>query len=54
MSSVEKYWYAVGFWHAKINLDAPPSDEEIQYMKEITSVDILSEYLKGKKAAGYG
>lgn len=54
MSAVEKYWYAVGFWHGKINLDAPPSEEEVAYIKEITKVDILSEYHKGKKASGYG
>lgn len=54
MSSVEKYWYAVGFWHAKMKQNTPPSEEEIAYMKEITNVDILKEYQKGQKAASYG
>lgn len=50
-SSVEKYWYAVGFWHAKTKEYMPPSEEEIQYMGSITGVDISKEYDKGYKAA---
>jgi hypothetical protein len=50
-SSVEKYWYAVGFWHAKTKEYMPPSEEEIQYMGSITGTDILKEYDKGYKAA---
>lgn len=50
-SSVEKYWYAIGFWHAKNKEHLPPSEEEIDYIKSITKVDILKEYEKGYKAA---
>lgn len=53
-SSIEKYWYAVGFWHAKINKNIPPSKEEIAYVKELNGIDIGEEYKKGQKAAGYG
>ena len=54
MSAVEKYWYAVGFWHAKIKQYTPPSAEEIAYIKELNKIDILDEYMKGQRAAGYG
>lgn len=50
-SPVEKYWYAVGFWHRKIDQYTPPSQEEIEYIKELCNIDILSEYEKGYKAA---
>ena len=53
-SSIEKYWYAVGFWHAKINQNTPPSQEEIDYIKDLNGLDILTEYNKGQKAAHYG
>lgn len=49
-SSVEKYWYAVGFWHSKTQRYIPPSEEEIDYLKSITGVDISKEYEKGHKA----
>lgn len=49
-SSVEKYWYAVGFWHAKTKDYMPPSEEEIDYLKSITGTDILKEYDKGYKS----
>lgn len=51
MASLEKYWYAVGFWHAKCNHYTPPSAEEIEYIESITSkkVDIGKEYDKGHK-----
>ena len=48
--SVEKYWDAIGFWHAKIKKYIPPSEEEIAYLKSITGVDILNEYEKGHKS----
>jgi hypothetical protein len=50
-SSVEKYWYAIGFWHAKTKEYIEPSEEEIDYLKSITGVDILKEYKKGYIAA---
>jgi len=50
-SSVEKYWYAVGFWHAKAKEYMPPSEEEVQYTGSITGIDISKEYEKGFKAA---
>lgn len=53
-SSIEKYWYAVGFWHGKINQNTPPSHEEIEYIKIINGIDILEEYKKGQRASGYG
>lgn len=53
-SSIEKYWYAVGFWHGKIEKFIPPSKEEIAYVKELTKIDIEEEYKKGHKASGYG
>lgn len=49
-SSVEKYWYAIGFWHAKTKEYIAPSEEEINYLKSITGVDILKEYDKGYKS----
>lgn len=52
-SSVEKYWYAVGFWHAKVNKSIPPSEEEIDYLKSVTGVNILEEYTKGQKSGKY-
>jgi hypothetical protein len=53
MSSIEKYWFAVGFWHKKEKEYTPPSQEEIDYVKNISDykVDILKEYEKGYKAA---
>ena len=50
-SSIEKYWYAIGFWHAKTKEYIPPSEEEVSYIGSITNVDILKEYDKGYKAA---
>lgn len=50
--AIEKYWYAVGFWHAKIQQHTPPTIEEIEYIKEVTDrrIDISQEYEKGYKA----
>lgn len=50
-SAIEKYWYAVGFWHCKIGQYTPPSQEEIEYIKDLSNIDILKEYQKGHKAA---
>lgn len=50
-SAIEKYWYAVGFWHAKIGKHLPPSNEEIEYIKDLSNINILKEYEKGHKAA---
>lgn len=49
-SAIEKYWYAVGFWHAKTEKNIPPSQIEIEYHKEMHNLDILKEYQKGHKA----
>lgn len=49
-SPLEKYWYAVGFWHAKTEKYLPPSSEEIEYIKYVSNIDILKEYEKGHKA----
>jgi hypothetical protein len=48
--SVEKYWYAIGFYHAKTKEYDPPHKEEVDYIKSITKVDILEEYEKGHKS----
>lgn len=53
-STIEKYWFAVGFWHSKSGHYTPPSQEEIDYIQEISKIDILKEYDKGQKAANYG
>ncbi len=50
-SAIEKYWFAVGFWHRKINQYTPPSAEEIEYIKDLSNIDINQEYEKGYKAA---
>lgn len=49
-SSIEKYWYAVGFWHGKNKNYCPPSVEEIEYIQDISNIDINKEYEKGYKA----
>lgn len=48
--SIEKYWFAVGFWHGKSKNYCPPSQAEIEYIKDVTDIDIEKEYEKGYKA----
>lgn len=50
-SAIEKYWYAVGFWHYKIGQYTPPSQEEADYIYDLSNIDIIKEYQKGHKAA---
>lgn len=51
VSHTQKYWFAIGYHQCVTNQYDPPSQEFIDYFKEMLGIDIYQEYLDGKKSA---
>lgn len=49
-SFLRKYWFAIGYHQVLSHQNDPPSDEYIDYFKDVSNIDILKEYYEGRKS----
>jgi len=45
--SVDRYWFAVGYYHAMVSKKEPPSDDVVVYLSESIGVNIMHSYMSG-------